>query len=342
MRVSQWQNIAWTADAFALGLVVLAGIQFAALIRAKAPPVPGWTSADAGAAAASRWPGERSAFDDIHSTPIGGPRPAPPTGAPEKPPVDPAQAFRDGLVYLSGAEFPDSPERSLVYVRFDGKELWLRPGDFVGKSGFQLIEFTIVAGRTPDAVTQRNVPRIVRLAFAPPAGGEPVWIEQPDPQSDPLVAPGRPEPPRPFEDVAAIRRGRVPLAGLLGNQGYRRPNGEWVISEDEQIWIEEWGETHLLPHLGMRTEWDAAGNPRGVRITELPETNTPLAPSHGLCVGDVVRSINGVALSSKDDLVEYLRGPGKGLYLYRVVVETDGAERTIRYRVPRPVKASRD
>ena len=342
MRVSQWQNIAWIADALVLGVVVLAGIQFRQVTSANAPPTPRWRPASTGEAAAPRWPGERSAFDHIHATPIGGREPAAPAAAPERPPVDRIQAFRDGLSYLGGVEFPDSPEESLAFVRFDGKEMWLRPGDAVGASAFRLIEFTIVRRSSSDAVAPVDAPRIARLAFADPDGGEDVFVEQPDPQSHRLVAPAGPPLISPLDDTPAVRRGRVSETDRLDRPPYRKPNGDWVITDEAQLWIEVWGERHVVPNLGMRPVADAEGRPRGARITELPEAKTPLGPSHGLCVGDVIRSINGVAVNSKDEVLEYLRGPGRGKLTYVVGIETDGAEREIVYRVPRQFGAPRD
>jgi len=343
MRVSQIQNLTWAGNVLVLGVVACLALQFWRAAHERRAPAPDWAPARSGDVGAQRWPGERSSFDVIVSTPIGGPLPAPPPLPTDQPTLDPEQAFRAKLEYLTGLQYPDEPEMSLAFVKFDGKERWIRPGDAVGGAGFRFVEFTL-APATPSADT----PRLARLVFNRPDGGEPIVVEQPDPPGQRLVEPRGPAlvlPPP--DDTDAFRRGLVPEAGPLGRPAYRKPNGDWVVTDDEQLWIEAWGDTHLLPNLGMKPESDAEGKPRGVRITGLPESKTPLAPSHGLALNDIVKSIDKVPVHSKEEIVEYLRGPGRGRVRYEVVVEANGAERTVVYLVPRripapPAKASRD
>src|SRR5262245_26815017 len=342
MRVSQIQNLTWAGNVLVLGCVVWVGLQFWRVKQAKPAAEPAWKNAKTEDVGKQRWPGERTAFDDISKTPINGKVPPPPP-PPEKPkPVDRTTEFKSKLKYLSGVQFPTSPEMSLARVSYDSKDMWIQPGDDVG--GFKLIEFSVIPAKQPAAApgkpSLKDESRLARLVFKNPDGPDPVVIEQPDPGSKPLVDPGNPFIKR-DEETEGIKKDRAPLSGPLKCVSFETPDGQWVITYDEQLWIEVWGEQHLLPNLAMKPEVDQAGNARGARITALPESKTPLAPSHGIYLNDVVRSINGVAVSSKEEIVEYLRGPGKGLDKYKVVVETNGAERTVVYRVPRPVRVSR-
>jgi hypothetical protein len=343
MRVSQIQNLTWAGNVLVLGCVVWVGLQFWRVKNQKPPVEDPWKKAKTDDVGKQRWPGERSAFDDIHKTPINGKPPPPP--APPAPPVkiDRTTEFKGKLKYLSGVQFPSSPEMSLARVTYDGKEMWIQPGDDVG--GFRLIEFNLVPVKQPAAApgkpSLKDESKLARMVFRNPDAADPLVIEQPDPQSKPLLEAGKGLVETPAE-TEGIKRGRCPKSGPLRNTGFQETGGDWIITDDEQLWIELYGDELLLPNLGMKPETDSAGNPRGVRITALPESKTPLAPSHGLFMGDVIRSINGVAVSSKEEIVEYLRGPGKGLPKYKLVVELNGAERTVVYRVPRPVRASQE
>jgi hypothetical protein len=342
MRVSQIQNLTWAGNVLVLGGVVWVGLQFWQVKNAKPAAEPAWAKAKTEDVGKQRWPGEVSAFEVIYKTPISGKVPPPPQATAPVVKPDRTTEFKNKLKYVTGVEFPNTPERSLARVNFDSKDVWISPGDDLG--GFRLIEFRLVAVKAPAGPDGKPVPqeyaRIAHMVFLNPDGGDPLVIDQPDPQSKQLLAAGN-VPWEPESETPDIKRFRTAEAGPL-KQAFRETGGDWIITEDEQLWIEVWGEKDLLPNLAMQPRTDADGNPQGVRITGLPEAKTPLAPSHGIYTEDVVRSINGVAVNSKEEILDYLRGQGKGLSRYEVVVESNGATRTVVYRVPRPVKASRD
>ena len=344
MRVSQIQNLTWAGNVLVLGGVVWIGVQFWHVKNAKPAPEPAWAKAKSDDVGKQRWPGEESAFEVIHKTFISGKVPPPPPPPEKAKPVDRTQEFKAKLKYLSGVQFPNSPEMSLARVTFDGKEVWIKPGDDVG--GFRLIEFTLVSPKAappaPGKASLKDEAKIARMVFRNPDAADPLVVEQPVPPPQSLADPNGPGLVQKPEETEAIKRGRAPENGPLKSVAFQETNGDWIITEDEQLWIEVWGDTHIAPKLAMKPETDAAGSPRGVRITGLPESGTPLAPSHGLTIDDVVKSINKVPVSSKEEILEYLRGPGKGLARYVVVVERSGAEREVVYRVSHPVKASRD
>src|SRR5207244_1316753 len=103
--------------------------------------------------------------------------------------------------------------------------------------------------------------------------------------------------------------------GPLDPKAYEDPvTHEWVIPETEQNWIEQYAEKDILPQLATKPDVDAQGVSHGLRIMSSIEANAPaLGPSHGINQGDIIRSINGVAVTSKEDILNYLRGDGKGL-----------------------------
>ena len=343
MRVSQIQNLTWAGNVLVLGCVAWVGLQFWRVKNAKPAAEPKWMKTKTDDVGKQRWPGERTAFNDIHGTPINGKVPPPPPPPQQVVKVDRATEFKGKLKYLSGVQFPNTPEMSLARVTFDGKEMWIQPGDDVG--GFRLVEFTLIEVKQPAAApgkpSLKDEGKIARMVFRNPDAPDPLVIEQPAPASQTLVTPGGGL-VQTAEETEAIKRDRAPEHGPIKCPAFQTPDGDFVITEDEQLWLEVWGDKHVVPNLAVKPETDQAGNPHGVRITALPESKTPLAPSHGVYVNDVVKSINGVAVNSKEEILEYLRGAGKGLDRYRVVVETNGAERTVVYRVPRQVRASRD
>ena len=61
--------------------------------------------------------------------------------------------------------------------------------------------------------------------------------------------------------------------------------------------------------------------------------SSSLAAKRGLRQGDVIKSINGVAVNSREEAVTYVKGPGKGRSRYDVVVERSGRLVTFTYNV---------
>ena len=58
-----------------------------------------------------------------------------------------------------------------------------------------------------------------------------------------------------------------------------------------------------------------------------------LCQRRGLLPGDKVKSINGTPVNSRQDAVSYVKGPGKGLTRYLVVIERKGRMITMTYDV---------
>ena len=107
-----------------------------------------------------------------------------------------------------------------------------------------------------------------------------------------------------------------------------------------QSWLEQWGEAEVISKLATKPDVDEQGKSHGLKILSSPEIGTPLNASHGIMTGDIIRSINDEPVGSKEDVLNYLRGKGKGLDRYEVVIENNGNERKVVYRVPKPSRRS--
>lgn len=332
MRVSQIQNLTWAGNVLVLAGLVWVGFQFWQAKKMKPAGEWKWQAGKTEAldAPGKRWPGEITAFEAIWKTPLNGKFPPPPK-APEAPVVklDRVAEFKSKFAYKGGGMlFPSNPSLSTVRVSYEGKEMTLSPG--MDLAGFQLSQYVLVA---PDP---RKAELVAKLVFLSLDDGKSFEIVQPSSGKETVVGPGG----APWErgwGPAIGEGGEVTEKGALARRAFQDPStGDWIIPSEERSWIEQFGEKNLWSRLGTKPDADAQGNPRGLRITTLPEEKTPLAPTHGISVGDVIRSINGVPMTSKEDVLSYLRGDGKSLERYEVVIDTNGRERTVVYRVSRP------
>jgi hypothetical protein len=333
MRVSQIQNLTWAGNVLVLGGLVWVGLQFWNVNKSskQKPPEIVWPKAkssdDVGK---QRWPGELAAFKHIWDTPINGkvPPPPPPPGPPVQK-IDKVAEFKGKLKYGGGWECPREPDRSLARVSFDGKDYTISPGNSLG--GFQLRDFSL-----------DNVKKTARLVFVNPDDGKDVVVEQPQPQGAPLIDPANPPFKPGYGDL--VKEGLVGK-DFVAKKAFQTTNGEWVIPAEEVVWTENWGEAEMWSKLATRPEVGKDGAPHGLRLLSFPETGTPLAATHGIGQGDVVKAINGVPVNSKEDIMNYLRGDGRGLTKYVVDVERDGATRQVVYlvrRVEHPAHRTRD
>ncbi len=336
MRVSQIQNLTWAGNVLVLAGLVWVGLQFWESKKPKTVAELAWPKGKVGAVD-QRWPGELPAFTHIVKTPISGvvpPPPPPPVKEIVK--VDRAAEFKAKLKIGGGLENVTQPERSLARVNYDGKDSWIQPGNTV--AGFQLVQFTMFTTKKPGAPPTM----MARLVFRHPEVKDDVVIEQPPSNLPPLTS----------DDNTPVKKtlGQgVEPGPILENQtpepsAFRDPaTGHWIIPFTEQLWIETFGEKNIWSKLATEPVVDAQGVARGVRFKTFPESGTPLVP-HGIGQGDVVVSINKVSVGSKEDILNYLRGEGKGLERYDVLIDTNGATRTEVYivRRPRPPRVARD
>jgi hypothetical protein len=320
MRVSQIQNLTWAGNVLLLGGLVWVGFQFWEARKQKTAKEWKWESQKV-STDGPRWPGDLAAFTHIWQTPINGKVPPPPVKPSEVvAKVDKVQEFKNKLKYYGGMEFPGQPELSTARVNFEGKDWSICPGGTLG--GFQLVEFTL-----------DDAKKLARLVFRDPATGSNFTVEQPPSLVPPISDPNVPLFKKRFGN--AVQEGAVPENGPLDATAFPDPKtGEIVIPEEEQAWLELYGQKNIWANLDTKPDVDAQGVSHGVKIMKSPEV-APLTPTHDVGVGDVVRSINGVPMTSKEDILNYLRGAGKGQTLYKVEIENAGKVRTVVYRLSR-------
>ena len=115
------------------------------------------------------------------------------------------------------------------------------------------------------------------------------------------------------------------------------PSGlTWRVPVEEIRWWGEFGESDVLGKLVVNVATDTDGQPRGLKLMSSPAAGTGASDGRGLSQGDTIRSINGVAVHSKEDILRYLRGDGRGLLRFEVLVESEtGVERTVVYELER-------
>jgi hypothetical protein len=332
MRVSQIQNLAWAGNALVLVGVAWVGLQF----------VQTWKASRGKQTVEYVWPkiqpvGQRNVhkplaeFRSIWETPISGKVPPPPAPVEAaRPKLDRWAEFQGKLTGVSGTEFIDQPERSVARIKYEGREISVKPGEDVGGSGFQLVQFTLEV--RPDNA------RVLKLVFRHPETGDYVSKDLVSPMANPSVAASGDKAFQPAfgENIKPPLPEKAPLKATA----YQEPKTrEWIIPIEEQDWLEAHGDK-ILARVATKPDVDAQGVSHGVIIKSPIEVDTPLAANHGINIEDIIRSINGKPMTSKEDIVAYLRGEGKGLDRYEVVVEHQGKPRTVTYHVRRPVRRS--
>lgn len=111
----------------------------------------------------------------------------------------------------------------------------------------------------------------------------------------------------------------------------KKGENHWEMPAEEGNWLGRNGE-QVASQLTLKPEQDpATGRPDGVRVVNIAEGS--IARSRGLLPGDKVKSINGTPVNSRGDAISYLKGPGKGLNRYLVVIERKGKIITMTYDV---------
>lgn len=338
MRISQLQNICWAANG-----VVLLGVGFVVMQFVETYKERGriaeveWPETEK-KGIDRRWPGDVRAFTEIWETPVNGVVPPPPdVPVEEVATIAPEEQFKKDFEYVSGILFLGAPHRSTAEIRYrpaspaDTKTIGL--GDLLAGSPkgdkWQFIAFF------HDPAIQRKV-----LMFRNQKLGKLVRMEEPEkpPVSLTAPAPSAPLPPgidpkadfpKPTVEVDRI----VPAAW----PHHEYPNlDRWIVPQAELEWWERFGEEEVLAKLQVKEHADESGVSRGLKIMSEPGDGTPVESGRGIIQGDVIKSVNGVPIRSLADIVRFLRGEGRGLDRYEVLVESKtGLERTVTYEIRR-------
>ena len=141
------------------------------------------------------------------------------------------------------------------------------------------------------------------------------------PQSPPDLIDPSGKPLTPEQDFA-----RGPIKAAL-----RKSENHWESPPEEVDWLGRHGE-EVANQVALQPEKDPeTGRPAGVRVTKVEQNSW--AQKRGLLPGDVVKSINGNPVNSRQDAISYLKGPGKDLNRYVVVIERKGRLITLTYDV---------
>ncbi len=125
--------------------------------------------------------------------------------------------------------------------------------------------------------------------------------------------------------------GKPPREGPTRAATESRP-GFWDVPSEEQAWWEEYGEEVLEKEVTIQPVTDPdTGRPAGLMLKGF--SGNSIAAARGLQPGDIVRSINGVPVNSRQEAVNYVKGPGKGLPKYVVEIERKGRVFTTTFNV---------
>ena len=106
----------------------------------------------------------------------------------------------------------------------------------------------------------------------------------------------------------------------------------WELGTNDMA---EFGEDYqriLTQDVQMRTHFDKDGKRSGVEITEVKPGS--IASRHGVKSGDIVISINGYPVSSKQEAIKFVKNNKDTYTVWEVVVENMGRRTTKVYRSP--------
>lgn len=337
MRVSQVQTLVWVGNVLLLAATGWVGYEFwqAKKSQSQLPPVE-WPIADKPTTTGTRWPGDMAKFEHIWKTPLNGlVPPPPPTDKPtERPKLDPANEFKKKVKVLSAWVGEPAAEATVVNIEWGGKPLSIGLGhvldDTVEGKPFRW-QLQKVTSRKADG---GGVLQFVS-AQVEKDGGK-VVVEQQVTPSGTLATD-----PKPFKPVfgPGIDPESV-SATFLAEQAFRDPDtGVWTVPVGETDWWQVHGESLVLNTLKTQDVIAPDGRKLGVKLMSHPGEGSVVGTDRGMSKGDIIKSINGVSVGSMADVMLYLRGEGRELTKYVVVVERDGAERILTYKVVRRSRA---
>lgn len=317
MRIDQIITLVWIGNAALLGGAGWAGWRFWKQKTSAPKPAAVWPVVEARGLPPTG-PGALQNYQRIYTDHLSGLVPPPPEAPkPVKPAeVDPATAFKASVQILGGFT-GGGTAGTMAYLTVTGNARWVPLGGLV--DGWQLRSFSISAETA-----------VARGEFWHPKSEKPVVLEQVVPAlTDPFTSPGA-KPFVPESADPAILAGEVPR-DTVEAQAFPDPGAtdEWVVPLDETRWWEVWGRSEVFEKTTF------AARPEGLEIaSDIPRG--PLNGPRGLARGDVLISINDVEIRSVEAASAYLRGEGRGLTRYVVVLERAGARKTLVYRVARP------
>ncbi len=109
--------------------------------------------------------------------------------------------------------------------------------------------------------------------------------------------------------------------------------GVWEVPRQTARWWGEYGEERLQdvslqPVVNPKTK-----KPMGLQVRSIKKGS--ILERRGIRKGDILRSINGHRVGSRQEAIAYLKGEGRGLTRYVVEIDRDGRILTLTYNVHR-------
>jgi hypothetical protein len=232
---------------------------------------------------------------------------------------------------------PLARDYDLAWTLVDENDPWQSYAHLVKKAD------PTVAVNAPLGYMVEGVWKVIRVdnweaEFEQEDSGETVILKMSRTATDGMVRPvgdpgaGQPQggiiggPPE-LDPVADFKNG--PQRGRARKIG----TNHWQMGPGEVQWWDRNGEK-VLEEVALQQEKDPeTGRPAGVRIRSFSDSS--MLKARGLLPGDVVKSINGTPVNSKQEAVAYVKGPGKDATRFVVVVERKGRLVTFTYDRPR-------
>jgi hypothetical protein len=196
---------------------------------------------------------------------------------------------------------------------------------------------SVVVGGLVDGVWKLARVRNDEADFEQTRTGEQVTLKVDRAPGGPLFA-GGPEEGGPVSRGTTIGgedQSRQPREGPRREMVESRPgSGIYDVPPETQAWWSDYGEEVLEKDVTIQPVNDPeTGKPAGLMLKDI--TAGSYAARSGLEPGDIVRSVNGVPVHSRQDAITYVRGPGKDAPRYVVEVERNGRILTRTYNVKR-------
>ncbi|MCU0726655.1 MAG: PDZ domain-containing protein [Planctomycetes bacterium] len=149
------------------------------------------------------------------------------------------------------------------------------------------------------------------------------------------ASPGGPGPAPLGTTIGGGETGSQPREGPSREMVESRPgSGIFDVPPESREWWAEYGESVLEKDVTVQPVTDPdTGKAAGLMLKEITTGSYPARC--GFRPGDIVRSVNGVPVHSRQEAVAYARGPGKDAAKYVVEVERGGRVITLTFNVKR-------
>ncbi|HTF88554.1 MAG TPA: PDZ domain-containing protein [Planctomycetota bacterium] len=130
-----------------------------------------------------------------------------------------------------------------------------------------------------------------------------------------------------------IAIGRGPNYNTAPERTVELRPGEFTIGTED---IDDWAENYdvYLNQIEAGKHRDpTTGKYDGIALTSVPANS--VAAAHGVQEGDVIKSINGQLVNTKQEAIAYIKQNKDKFDVWEVVIESKGKEKTIVYKVPK-------